>query len=74
LLALILSMTRLLAQAQTATADSPPVRLRGGVTFKPGDTPLIVPGARVFVVAVQRSGAPTAIRLVVGRDGFAPAM
>ncbi len=44
------------------------------VTFKAGETSLIVPGAKVFIVAVQRNGVPTATRLVIGRDGFAPPM
>lgn len=44
------------------------------VTFKPGDRALIKPGAKVFAVAVLRDGQPTATRLVVGRDGFAPPM
>jgi hypothetical protein len=44
------------------------------VTFKPGEPSLIKPGAKVFVVAVVRDGTPTATRLVIGRDGFAPPM
>jgi hypothetical protein len=44
------------------------------VTFKPGEPALIAPGAKVFIVAVQRNGVPTVTRLVVGRDGFTPPM
>ncbi len=44
------------------------------VTFKAGDRELIKPGAKAFAVVVQRDGQPTATRLVVGRDGFAPPM
>jgi hypothetical protein len=44
------------------------------VTFRPGSRNLIVPGAKVFVVAETRDGLPVATRLVVGRDGFEPPM
>ena len=44
------------------------------VTFKPGSRELIVPGAKVFVVAEARDGFPVATRLVIGRDGFEPPM
>jgi hypothetical protein len=44
------------------------------VTFKPGDKALVVPGAKLLITATQRDGKPTAIRMLVGRDGFAPPM
>ena len=44
------------------------------VTFKPGDRSLLVPGAKVLVTAQLRDGKPTALRALVGRDGFAPPM
>jgi hypothetical protein len=47
------------------------------VTFKPGkpdEKVLVVPGAKVLVTAQEKDGKPTALRLVVGRDGFAPPM
>lgn len=44
------------------------------VTFKPGESSLVKPGARVFIVANEVGGKPTVARLVVGRDGFAPPM
>lgn len=47
------------------------------VTFKPGkpdEKVLVVPGARVLITAQEKAGKPTALRLVVGRNGFAPPM
>jgi hypothetical protein len=44
------------------------------VTFKPGDSSLIVIGARIFGAAVVRDGVPTLTRLNIGRNGFAPPM
>lgn len=47
------------------------------VTFKPGkadENVLVVPGAKVLVTAQEKDGKPTALRLVVGRNGFAPPM
>ena len=42
------------------------------VTFKPADRSLLVPGAKVVVTAELRDGRPTALRVLAGRDGFAP--
>jgi len=44
------------------------------VTFKPGDASLLVTGAKVIVTADLRDGKPTALRVVAGRNGFAPPM
>jgi hypothetical protein len=47
------------------------------VTFKPGkldEKVLMVPGARVMITAQEKEGKPTALRTVVGRNGFAPPM
>jgi hypothetical protein len=47
------------------------------VTFKPGkedEQALLVPGARVMVTAQQKDAKPTALRVLVGRNGFAPPM
>lgn len=44
------------------------------VTFKPGDRSLLVAGAKVIVTAQLRAGTPTALRVVAGRNGFAPPM
>ena len=47
------------------------------VTFKPGkpdEKALLVPGAKVLITAQEQGGKPTALRLVVGRNGFAPPM
>jgi len=44
------------------------------VTFKPGDRSLLVAGAKVLVTAQLRDGKPTALRVLVGRNGFAPPM
>lgn len=44
------------------------------VTFKPGDRALLVAGAKVIVTAQLRDGKPTALRVLAGRDGFAPPM
>ncbi len=47
------------------------------VTFKPGkqdEAALLVPGAKVLITAQEQAGKPTALRVVVGRNGFAPPM
>lgn len=44
------------------------------VTYKPGDKSLIVPGAKVIVFVAQRDGKPTAVRMLIGRNGFTPPM
>jgi hypothetical protein len=47
------------------------------VTFKPGkldEKVLMVPGAKVMITAQEKDGKPTALRTVVGRNGFAPPM
>lgn len=47
------------------------------VTFKPGkqdEAALLVPGAKVLITAQEQGGKPVALRIVVGRNGFAPPM
>jgi hypothetical protein len=44
------------------------------VTFQPADRSLLVAGARVVVTAQLRDGKPTALRVLAGRNGFAPPM
>jgi len=47
------------------------------VSFKPGkadENVLLVPGARVMITAQEKAGKPTALRVIVGRNGFAPPM
>lgn len=47
------------------------------VTFKPGNADqaaLVVPGAKVVITAQVKDGRPTALRMLVGRNGFAPPM
>jgi hypothetical protein len=47
------------------------------VTFKPGkpdEKALVVAGAKVLITAQEKDGKPTALRMVVGRKGFAPPM
>ena len=47
------------------------------VSFKPGkmdEQALVVPGAKVLITAQEKDGKPTALRMVVGRNGFAPPM
>lgn len=44
------------------------------VTFRPGSDALLVPGAKVLVNAQERSGTPTAVRVLAGRNGFTPPM
>ncbi|CAN5593429.1 hypothetical protein BH09PSE5_BH09PSE5_31760 [soil metagenome] len=44
------------------------------VTVKPGDKGLLVTGAKVIVTAQMKDGKPTALRIIAGRDGFAPPM
>ena len=45
--------------------------------IKPGkqdEAALLVPGAKVLITAQEQGGKPTALRVVVGRNGFAPPM
>ena len=48
------------------------------VTFRPASLDdqkmLLVPGARVLINAQDKDGKPTALRMIVGRNGFAPPM
>ena len=47
------------------------------VSFKPGNADqqaLLVPGAKVLITAQEKDGKPTALRVLVGRNGFAPPM
>ncbi|WP_256735081.1 hypothetical protein [Variovorax sp. dw_954] len=47
------------------------------VTFKPGNqdqAALVVPGAKVVITAQEKEGKPTALRMLVGRNGFQPPM
>ena len=47
------------------------------VSFKPGkqdEAALLVAGAKVVITAQERDGKPTALRVLVGRNGFAPPM
>jgi hypothetical protein len=44
------------------------------VTFRPGEKSLLVVGAKVLVQAQEKDGKPTALRMTIGRDGFAPPM
>ena len=47
------------------------------VSFKPAkadEAVLLVPGAKVMVTAQEKDGKPTALRIIVGRNGFAPPM
>ena len=44
------------------------------VTFGAPEASLLVAGARVLVTAPMRDGKPTALRVVAGRNGFAPPM
>ena len=47
------------------------------VSFKPGkadEKALIVPGAKVLITAQEIDGKPTALRVIVGRNGFVPPM
>ena len=47
------------------------------VSFKPGNADqqaLLVPGAKVMITAQEKEGKPTALRVIVGRNGFAPPM
>ena len=47
------------------------------VSFKPGNADqqaLLVPGAKVVITAQEKEGKPTALRVLVGRNGFAPPM
>ena len=44
------------------------------VTFRPGDRSLIVPGAKVFIVADESDDQFTVRRLLIGRNGLTPPM
>ena len=44
------------------------------VTFRPGNRALIVPGAKVFIVADVDNGNYSIKRLLIGRNGFQPPM
>lgn len=47
------------------------------VTIRPAkqeENVLLIPGAKVMVVATVKDGQPTAVRTTVGRNGFAPPM
>ena len=47
------------------------------VSFKPGkddEKALLVLGAKVMITAQEVGGKPTALRVIVGRNGFAPPM
>lgn len=44
------------------------------VSFRPGNDELLVPGAKVLVNAQERNGTPTALRVMAGRNGYAPPM
>ena len=47
------------------------------VSFRPGkadENVLLVPGAKVMITAQEQAGKPTALRVIVGRNGFAPPM
>ena len=48
-------------------SDTTPV-----VTFRPGDRSLLVVGGKVIVTAEVRNGQPVALRVLAGRNGFAP--
>ena len=54
--------------------------VRGDYGYKPelparaGTEALLVPGAKVLVNAQARNGTPTALRVLVGRNGFTPPM
>ena len=41
---------------------------------KDDEKALLVPGAKVLITAQEKDGKPTALRIVVGRNGFAPPM
>ena len=47
------------------------------VSFKPAkddEKALLVPGAKVLITAQEKEGKPTALRVIVGRNGFGPPM
>jgi hypothetical protein len=44
------------------------------VTFRPGEKSLLVVGAKVLIVAQEKDGKPTVLRMTIGRNGFAPPM
>lgn len=47
------------------------------VSFKPGNADqqaLLVPGAKVLITAQEKDGKRTALRVLVGRNGFSPPM
>lgn len=41
-------------------------------TWHAASSALLVPGAKVFVIAQDKDGQPTAVNLLVGRDGYMP--
>ncbi len=44
------------------------------VSYRPGNSSLLLPGANAIVVASEKNGKPKASRMTVGRDGFKPPM
>jgi len=44
------------------------------VSYRPGNSGLLVPGANAVVIAAEKNGQPTTSRIMVGRDGFKPPM
>lgn len=58
-----------LATTLSLAQNAPTVRLRGTI-----EKALLVPGARVMVTAQEKDAKPTALRVLVGRNGFAPPM
>ena len=44
------------------------------VTYRPADTSLLVPGARVIVTVEKRGDVLTLVRVQAGRNGFVPPM
>jgi hypothetical protein len=44
------------------------------VTYRPAEKSLLVIGAKALIQAQERDGKPTALRMTIGRNGFAPPM
>jgi hypothetical protein len=44
------------------------------VTYRPGEKSLLVVGAKVLIIAQEKDGKPTALRMTIGRNGFSPPM
>ncbi len=44
------------------------------VTYRPAEKSLLMVGAKVLIIAQEKDGKPTALRMTIGRDGFAPPM